>query len=353
MRRRDARCNSPGSDPGDAAQDVAAQSAGRRVNGAQNPLALWPASASANAVEVDYIILAFTAVTLLLTVPIFVGITWFAFRYRRGKPADRSNPESRSVLIELSWMIIPFALTLIFFAWAARVYDREVHAPPGTLDIEAIGRQWMWKFQHPGGQAEINDLHVPVGQPVMIRMIAQDVIHALYIPALRIQIDALPDRYTSLWFNADRPGVYHLFCSEYCGTDHSIMAGLLTIMEPAAYQDWLGHSGSDQSLGAAGKRLFSSYGCSGCHGSNSTTRAPSLAGLYGRPVPMEIGGTTTADDSYIRDKILMPDEHLVAGYKQVMPSFKGKMPEDDLVRLIAYVKSLGESADRRPGAQPQ
>ncbi len=309
------------------------------------PLALWPFAASASAVETDHLIIAFTALTILLVAPIFVGITWFAVRYRAGNIVDRSNSDERSVLIELSWMIIPFLLTLFFFVWAARLFDTHKHAPAGAMEITAIGRQWMWKFQHPGGQAEINDLHVPINQPVLIRMISQDVIHGLYIPALRIQMETLPGRYTDLWFNANRAGTYRLYCSEYCGTDHSAMDGLLTVMEPAAYERWLSSNGSSQSMVAAGGHLFQSYGCAGCHAAGAVVRAPSLAGLAGRPVPMEDGGTVIATDSYIRDKILNPDHNKIAGFKQVMPSFNGVIPEEDLLKLVAYVKSYGQSAD--------
>ena len=311
------------------------------MNPSDYPLALWPPAASASAVQTDWIILAFTVLTLLLTAPIFLGITWFAIYYRAGRVVNRVHDMTRSSILEISWMLIPFVLTLFFFAWAAKLYDVHRNAPPDAMTITAVGRQWMWKFQHPGGQAEINDLHVPVGEPVLIRMISQDVIHGLYIPALRIQMETLPDRYTTMWFKADRPGVYRLFCSEYCGTDHSAMDGLLTIMEPAAYESWLQGSSNTISLASDGSRLFTAYGCAGCHAPGSTVRAPSLANLFGNPVPMEAGGTVIADDSYLRDKILMPDQKLIAGYKQVMPSFKGIIPEDDLTRLIAYIKSEG------------
>ncbi len=316
------------------------------MNGAGNPLAIWPAAASGSAVQTDYLILAFTVVILFLTVPIFIAITYFAFRYRQGKAADRSHSGIRSDLVELSWMIIPFLMTLGFFFWGARMFDTHRHPPEGALQINAIGRQWMWKFQHPGGQSEIENLHVPTGQPVVIRMISQDVIHALYIPALRIQNEVLPDRYTDIWFTADRPGVYHLFCSEYCGTDHSVMGGLLTIMTPTDYQNWLSHTGNDQSVAQAGEVLFASYGCSGCHGGQSTARAPSLAALHGKPVPLADGGTIIADDSYIRDKILNPDHNKIAGYQQLMPSFKHVIAEDDLMRLVAYIKSTGQGTEK-------
>ena len=324
---------------------------GQESGPAGTTLLLWPQAASADAVQTDHLILGFTLLTLVLTVPIFLAIGWFAIHFRAGKVAHRQYSESRNRLLEVSWMLIPFLLTLVFFYWGARLFDIHKHPPANALRIEAIGRQWMWKFQHPGGQAEINDLHVPTGEPVLINMISQDVIHSLYLPALRIQMETLPGRYTQLWFTANHTGVFRLYCSEYCGTDHSKMQGLLTIMTPADYAAWLARSGDSTSLAAQGKALFSSYGCSGCHDAGSIVRAPSLAGLYDSPVPLlaaggtasagaAAGGTVLADDAYIRDKILYPDHHLIAGYAQVMPSFKGVIPEDRLVLLIAYIKSL-------------
>ena len=315
------------------------------MNGENNPLAIWPQSASHVAAQADYLILAFTVVTLLLTVPIFLGITYFAFKYRSGRNVNRDTSDERSTVIELSWMLIPFFLTLIFFVWGAVLFSHQNNPPADAMQITAIGRQWMWKFQHPTGQSEINDLHVPEGQPVVIRMISQDVIHALYIPALRIQMDTIPGRYTQLWFKADKSGSFHLFCSEYCGTDHSEMGGTLTIMKPADYQKWLSQTASGTTLVAAGETVFQSYGCSGCHRQGSTVKAPSLAGLYGKPVPLEAGGTILADESYLRDKILEPDQHKMAGYTQNMPSYKGKIAEEDLIRLVAYIKSLGATKE--------
>ncbi len=314
------------------------------------PLLLWPPAASAIAVDTDHLILAWTALAFLLIAPVFVGMTWFAIHFREGKVAHREYREGRSHVLELGWIFIPFTLSLVFFVWGARIFDEDFHAPPDAMEISAIGKQWMWKFQHPGGQTEINALHVPVGQSVLIHEISQDVIHSLYVPAMRVQMETLPDRYTQLWFKPDRVGVYRLYCSEYCGTDHSNMDGLLYVMAPADYQAWLTRSGSSRTLAARGEKLFSAYGCSGCHLPGATVRAPSLAGIYGKPVPMQAGGTVTADDTYIRDKILDPDSNKVAGYKQVMPSFKGKIPEDELTAIIAYVKSLGEGAGEAAGS---
>ena len=303
-------------------------------------LELWPAAASAVAVETDYLILAFTVLTLLLTVPVFLAITWFAIRYRDGQEANRAPSGLRSNLIEISWMLIPFLLTLIFFVWGARLFVMSKNPPPDAMVIEAIGRQWMWKFQHPTGQSEINDLHVPMGQPVKLRIISQDVIHALYLPALRVQMAALPDRYTELWFKADKPGTFHLYCSEYCGTDHSAMDGNLTILSQGDYQEWLTHSGAQQSKVAAGKAIYDAYGCGTCHNEGSNVKAPKLAGLYGRAVRLADGRTVTADADYLREKIRNPNgNRLAEGYKQIMPSFAGVIPEDDLGRLIDFLKS--------------
>jgi cytochrome c oxidase subunit 2 len=275
------------------------------------PLALWPPAASASAVETDHLIWAFTLLTLLLVVPIFLGITFFAIRYQDGRAVNRGFREDR---------------------------DRLHKTPPANAtQIEAIGRQWMWKFQHPGGQAEINDLHLPIGEPVVINMISQDVIHSLYIPSLRIQMETLPGRYTQLWFQGDRPGTYRILCSEFCGTDHSVMAGLLTLMTPADYGVWLAHANTNGSLAQEGAKLFASYGCSGCH-TGSNANAPSLAGLYGSEVKLAEGGAVTADTTYLRKKILNPDSDKIAGYKQIMPAFKGVIPEDEVIRLIEYIK---------------
>jgi cytochrome c oxidase subunit 2 len=301
-------------------------------------LSIWPASASASAAETDHLIWLFTLLTLVLVIPIFIGITFFAFRYRDGKKVNRKYREDRDRTLEIGWMLIPFVLTLIFFAWGAKMFIVHKNPPPNAMRIEAIGRQWMWKFQHPGGQAEINDLHVPTGEPILIHMISQDVIHSLYIPALRIQMETLPGRYTEFWFNADRPGTYRILCSEFCGTDHSVMGGLLTIMTPADYADWLTKAGSSISLEASGQRSFARLGCAGCHEGSNTARAPTLGGLAGTQVPLEKGGTVLADDAFLRDKILNPDSNKIVGYKQVMPTYKGIIKEDEMNQLVAFIR---------------
>ena len=307
-----------------------------------NPIApFWPIAASAHAVKVDWLIAGFTVLMVVLTAPVFVLIVVFAIRYRRGSTANRERRPSGSVVVETSWMVIPFIATLGFFAYAADLYLDLGRAPPDSLTIDVVAKQWMWKFEHPGGQREIDDLHVPVGQDVKLTMTSQDVIHSFFVPALRIKQDVLPGRYTMLWFNANRPGVYALRCSQFCGMDHSLMIGRVYVLSGGDYARWLQQSGASGDLAAQGKVLFDNLGCSGCHAPGSTVRAPPLTGLYGQPTPLDGGRVVVADEQYIRDSILDPNRDIAAGYQPVMPTYAGQLSEDELLKLVAYVKSLG------------
>jgi len=306
----------------------------------------WTGPASAYGARIDLLTLAFSALILGLSLPVFVLIAAFAVKYRRGRPANRKHPINQNVALEVSWALIPFLLMLGFYAWTTKLYVGLHRPPPGTLDISVVAKQWMWKFEHPGGQRELDELHVPAGVPVRLTMASQDVIHSLYIPALRLKQDVVPGRYTVLWFTADRPGIYRLTCAEFCGTDHSTMGGRFIVLSRADYGAWLDSVAVDMSLAAEGERLFLSHGCSGCHGPASTVHAPTLAGLYGEPVPLEGGDVVTADDQYIRDSILLPQSQIAAGYPHIMPTFQNLLSEDEVLKLVAYVKSLGD--DRRP-----
>ncbi|HWL69536.1 MAG TPA: cytochrome c oxidase subunit II [Geminicoccus sp.] len=300
---------------------------------------LWPSQASAHSVQVDTLLGAFFVLIILLSAPVFVLIVVFAVRYRRGRAADRRHPVNQKVGLEISWTLIPFLLVLGFYVWATSLYFDLYRPPADALEIDAVGKQWMWKFQHPGGQREIDELHVPVGQPVRLAMASQDVIHSLYIPALRIKQDVLPGRYTTIWFTADRPGEFRLHCAEFCGTDHSIMGGRFIAMEPADYTAWLERADVDLSLAAQGEILFRTHGCSGCHGPAATVHAPPLEDLYGKPVPLQDGSVVTADEQYIRDSILLPQAQIAAGYPPIMPTFQNVLGEEEVLKLVAYIKS--------------
>lgn len=313
------------------------------------PLDLWPPQLSDHAEQVDWLLWAFTGLLTLLVIPIFFLLVYFLIKYREGnRHADRGERVNRNIYLELAWTIIPFSLALIFFVWAAQLYFNLFNPPENTLNINVVARQWMWKFQHPAGQREINQLHVPAGTPIRLTMISQDVIHSFYVPALRQKMDVLPNRYTTLWFEANDPGEYLLQCAEFCGTDHAAMGGALIVMEPAAYERWLSDRRPERSLADRGAGLFHSYGCSGCHAAGSVARAPRLEGIFGRPVPLADGGTVIADRQYIRDSILLPNRHVVAGFEPIMPSFRNQIGEEDLLSLVAYIQSLDwEPEDRR------
>ncbi|MDW6023551.1 cytochrome c oxidase subunit II [Mesorhizobium sp. BAC0120] len=300
----------------------------------------WASQASTHASEVDLLAFTFLLLIALLAAPVFILIVVFAVKYRRGRPADRSDPVNRSIWIETSWAMIPFILTLAFFVWATHLYADLYYPPADALEVDVVAKQWMWKFEHPGGQREINELHVPVNEPVKLIMASQDVIHSLFIPALRIKRDVVPGRYTTMWFTADKPGIYHLTCSQFCGTDHSLMGGRFVVMTKADYTRWLEESGVDQSLVDRGAALFRSKGCSGCHGPSSTVHAPPLEGLFGSPVPLQSGEVVTADERYIRDSILLPHSQVAAGYPDIMPTFQNILDEEQVMELVAYIKSL-------------
>jgi cytochrome c oxidase subunit 2 len=303
---------------------------------------LVPEQASTVAPQVDAVFIVLTALSVFFAVGVTVAIIFFAVKYRRGSRADRSNPIHTSFWLELSWSLGPFLLGLVVFVWATIIYINMYTIPKGdAIKINVVGKQWMWKFQHPNGRREINDLHVPMGRPVELTMTSQDVIHSFFVPAFRVKRDVLPGRISTAWFEATKPGKYHLFCAEYCGTEHSLMGGTVYVMEPQAYQEWLtsGNASSETPV-QAGERLFNSFGCAVCHGRQSTFRAPKLDGLFGSEVKLKDGSSLTADDQYLRESILHSQAQIVAGYDPVMPVFENQINEEQLLQIIAYIKSL-------------
>ena len=305
---------------------------------------VFPEQASTIARSVDNLYFALTTLSGVMVLLIFLTILYFCFKYRRGKKADRRPARLPQTTIEVTWIVIPLLLMMGVFAWGANVYFTQQRPPPGALEINVIGKQWMWKVQHPEGNREINELHVPVGRNVKLTLASQDVIHSFFLPSFRTKMDVVPGRYTTEWFQATRTGVYHLFCAEYCGTKHSGMVGQVFVMDPAEYQAWLTRGSPGSTLAQAGERRFRELGCSGCHMGSSVVRAPPLEGLYGKPVPLQNGQVVVADEGYIRDSILLPNAQITAGYDAVMPSFQGHITEDELLEIIAYIKSLGAKA---------
>jgi cytochrome c oxidase subunit 2 len=264
--------------------------------------------------------------------------------YRASNTADRGAPEQKTWRFEIAWTAATLVVFFLLFLWGADLY-RELFQPPASaLKIYVVAKQWMWKAEHNGGQREINALHVPIGRPIELVMTSEDVIHDFSLPAFRIKHDVLPGRYEMLWFRAEEAGTYRLYCTQFCGTDHARMTGEVVAMPAADYQAWLARNGTSNTLVAAGQALFIRYGCGGCHDGRGTVRAPALTGLYGSPVPLSDGSIVIADDRYLRDSVLQPSRQIVAGYQPVMPSFSGQIGEEDLVRLLAYLKSLAAEA---------
>lgn len=306
---------------------------------------IFPNAATRLAGEIDWLFLGLIIISTFYMALIFVPMIYFLFKYRRGKKADRSPIRIRTWKVEIVWTVVPFLMMMGFFAWAADLYYQVERPPAGALEAFVVGKQWMWKLEHAEGNREINELHVPVGQSIKLTMTSEDVIHSFFIPAFRVKQDVVPGRYVTEWFHPVKVGTYHLFCAEYCGANHSLMGGNVIVMSPGDYAAWLAAGAPRDNLAATGEALFRSLGCSGCHMGNSVIHAPRLEGLYGNPVPLSTGQIATADDQYIRDSILLPASQIAAGYSNAMPTFQGRISEEQVIQLVAYIRSL---ANKQP-----
>ncbi len=304
---------------------------------------LHPELASTFAWQVDALYFLLVALSVLFTAGVTGAIVVFAIKYRRRSDDERPKPVHGSIPLELAWSIVPLVMSLGVFTLGADVYFRLYRMPGDGIDVYAIGKQWMWKIQHPQGKREINELHVPIGVPVRMTLTSEDVIHAFSVPAFRTKRDVVPGRYTTMWFEATKLGEYHLFCAEYCGTQHSTMVGKVVVMEPDAYQNWLSGGVGGETMAEAGERQFQQLGCHTCHKAESIGRGPTLVGVFGNPVQLESGETVVADESYIRESVLNPQTKIVNGYKPIMPTFQGQISEETLLQIITYIKSLSES----------
>lgn len=303
---------------------------------------LFPPQASTTAHNVDALFFALTLISIFFISVVFFPILFFCIKYRRGSRADRANASSGSDLVEIGWTAFPTVMGLALFAWGAVDYFKIERKPDNALEVQVVGKQWMWKVQHAEGKREIDELHIPVNRTIALTMTSQDVIHSFFIPAFRVKQDVVPGKYTSEWFKPTRPGEYHIFCSQYCGTQHAQMIGRVVVMQPQEYEKWLKTGEQTESILRAGERLFRDRGCSGCHAPNSTVHAPLLEGLYRKPVPLADGTMVTADDQYLRDSILQPARQISAGYENIMPSFSGHLSEEEIMQLIAYLKAIGQ-----------
>jgi cytochrome c oxidase subunit 2 len=304
-------------------------------------LPLWPERASSMASQVDAIYIFLLVVCGMVALLVFTCLLYFAARYRSRAGVEAEQIDG-STPLELTWSIIPLCVFLVFFAWGALVFFKQRTPPRDATEVYVVAKQWMWKLEHAEGQREINQLHVPVGRDVKLIMTSQDVIHSFYVPVFRMKQDVLPGRYTVAWFRATKPGTYHLFCAEYCGTQHSGMIGSIVVMEPAQYEAWMS-GGPAGPLSATGEKVFAELGCSTCHRSDAQGRGPNLQGVFGNPVALADGRTLVADENYIRECILDPGAKRVKGFQPIMPTFQCLVSEEQVNALVAYVKSLSNT----------
>ena len=310
-------------------------------------LQLFPESASMEAGDVDSLFYFMLAVCGSVTALIFILLAYFSVRYRRTKGNLVAKSYKMPKWVEITWMVVPFLIFLGMFYWGAKLYFSVLRPPDKALEINVIAKQWMWKFQHAGGQRELNELHVPVNQPIKITLASQDVIHSFFVPAFRLHFDVVPGRYRTTWFQPTKIGTFQLECSQYCGTNHSRMLGKIIVMSQADYENWL-KLGADNSIASRGQNLFRQTGCNACHTGDSGARAPMLENIYGQTVNLENGENIKIDDNYIRNSILNPQSQIVAGYKPIMPTFQGQFDEEQLLELVAYIKSLSAGREQIP-----
>ena len=301
---------------------------------------LMPEQASTIAEDVDLLYYVLLGLSAFATVAIVGVLIFFIIRYRRRHADEIGHREHAAEWLETAWTIVPAVIFLGLFFWGAVVYFDNYRVPADAERYYVVGKQWMWKYQHPSGNREINDLHVPVGRPIELVITSEDVIHSFYVPAFRVKRDAVPGRYSTAWFEATKTGTYDIFCAEYCGAEHSLMIGKIHVMEPADYEAWLEGKDDGRSLVATGEQLFQEKACNTCHQPDSSARAPILNGLYGAEVALLNGDRVTADDNYIRESILNPTAKVVSGYQPIMPTYKGQLTEEELLELMSYIKSL-------------
>jgi cytochrome c oxidase subunit II len=300
----------------------------------------WPDTAAVNAVVVNNLYIAELAVSGLIMATVMVMMFSFCVRYRRGSEASRANRTEKSWRFELGWTTATLGAFLILFVWGAAIYVWLYQPPAADEEVYVVGKQWMWKIEHPGGQREIDALHVPVDKTIRLVLASEDVIHSFFVPAFRIKHDVVPGTLEIIWFKANKTGVFRFECTQYCGLQHATMQGEIDVLSGPDYARWLSQQGVHQSLAQQGEEVFRGHGCSGCHGENSTVHAPSLTGLFGTYVHLQDGSVRLADEAYIRDCILNPRSFTVVGYPPIMPDFSGQLEEGDMLKLIAYIKSL-------------
>ena len=305
---------------------------------------LWlPERASTLAEGIDHLFYFILWASVILFVLVVAAMVYLTFKYRRRSEDHQSQLVTESKLLELSWIVIPTILVLVVFTWGFQTFVKIGVAPPDAYEIQVRGKQWLWDFEYPNGTVTTGELRVPANRPVRLNMISEDVLHSFFVPAFRVKHDVIPNRYTSIWFETVREGEFEIFCTEYCGTQHSAMGGKVIAMAPEEFNEWLESGGiGDMTPAEYGEVLYTQQGCHACHSvDGSRMVGPTWQGLYGKENhQMADGSVVTADDNYLREAIVEPGAKVVAGYDNIMPASYSSLTEEQLTALIAYMEEL-------------
>ncbi len=306
-----------------------------------------PPQATALAANTDALFYFILVLCVIFFIIVVGAMFYFAIKYRRRSPNQRTSDIKGSHTVELVWSVIPAILLIIIFAWGFKDWLALSIPPANALDVRVTGRKWSWAFNYPKDNITANELIVPVDQPVRLTMSSTDVLHSFFVPAFRIKRDVLPNRYTVVWFEANTTGDFEIYCTEYCGTDHSRMLSKVKVLSQTDYDKWIQTGGgldkANMSSVDLGKLYFTQFGCNSCHSVDGTAKiGPTLAKKYGTEHELEGGAKVLVDDNYLRESIVNPTAKIAKGFAPVMPSFQGQINDEQMNALIDYIKEIGK-----------
>jgi cytochrome c oxidase subunit 2 len=310
---------------------------------------VMPEAVSEHAKNIDYLYWFLIITCGILFLLVVLPLIWIAIRYRRKTPNQRAESQKdHNFWLESAWTFLPFIYLTVLFVWGFEQFIEVYVSPHDAKELRVIGQKWQWSVDYVVEEINVAgvgaEVAVPIDTPIKLTMGSQDVIHSFYIPNLRIKQDVVPGRYTTLWFKAEKTGVFPIFCAEYCGDLHSQMLAKLHVMPKTDYADWVEKAkAADQEipLPQLGEKLYSKLGCAACHSTDGSPRlAPSFKGIYGKKEELTDGTFVTVDDNYIKQSILTPQLQVTKGYAPIMPTFQGRVNEREISGLIAFIKSL-------------
>lgn len=306
-----------------------------------------PEQASEFAPTIDRINNLITDISVFFTVAIVGAMIYFAVKYRRKNGVDHETPQIEgSVFLETLWTVVPSIICVFVAAYGVMGWNQLRTVPPGAMEIQVWGQQWAWSFEYPNGKKTSDEFVVPVNKPVKLILSSRDVIHSFFVPGMRTKMDAVPGMFTYLWFKPVKTGPQQVYCTEYCGQAHSRMLAKMHVVSEAEYERWVNDKPAVMSPEKAGRLVYTQNACNSCHSlDGSRLVGPSFLQLFGRQATHDGGVSYVADENYIRESILQPQAKVVDGYPKPspMPSYEGRLNDDEISNLIAFVKSLKEA----------